>query len=364
MSQPKVSVIVPAYKMEAYVCECLDSILKQTLSEIEVIIVDEGDSDRCREIIDEYEFGLKKDVRVKTIHEKNGGYGASMNKGISYATGEYIGIVEADDFVNENMFADLYKLARDNDADIVKSDFYFYTTANNQSRKAGKISKAKCGSVYNVSKDASILKIMPTIWTAIYKREFLINNDIRFLETKGGSYQDTSFAFKTLSLAQRVLFTDKAYLHYRIDNDFASTKSLGKVYAICDEYGELTRFVNGHPDIKSLVNQIKLINQWNAYIWNLKRIDEQFISEFVDKFSEEFKSFYEKGELGQQFFKKINKKTLLKLINDKESFKKHIHGIIMCSKKRGERSKMFSVHINSSRISIILFGKQVIAINL
>ena len=80
MKQPKISVIVPIYKVEKYLVQCIDSILNQTLEDIEVILVDEGDRDACRFIIDHYE---QNDKRVKAIHEKNGGYGASVNKGMS-----------------------------------------------------------------------------------------------------------------------------------------------------------------------------------------------------------------------------------------------------------------------------------------
>ena len=134
LNSPRVSIIIPAYKMETFLSECINSVLNQTLKDIEIIIVDEGDLDECRAIIDFYE---KQDSRIKTIHEHNGGYGASVNKGINLATGEYIGIVEADDFVDEKMFENLYNLATKHTADIVKSDFYNYTTENKQARKAG-----------------------------------------------------------------------------------------------------------------------------------------------------------------------------------------------------------------------------------
>ena len=116
MQGSKVSIIIPVYKTEKFLRKCLDSVVNQTLQDIEIIIVDEGDMDECRSIIDEYE---RNDSRIKTIHEKNGGYGVSINKGFDLATGEYIGIVESDDFVDENMFEDLYKIAKDSDADIV-----------------------------------------------------------------------------------------------------------------------------------------------------------------------------------------------------------------------------------------------------
>ena len=139
------------------------------------------------------------------------------------------------------------------------------------------------GKVFSVKDDCRILKMMPTIWTAIYKREFLSENEIRFLETDGASYQDTSFAFKTLSAAKRLVFTNKAYLYYRTDNANSSVKSKGKVFAICDEWNEISRFIDERPEIKKIVNDIKLTTQYNAYMWNAIRIDESFHEELLDK---------------------------------------------------------------------------------
>lgn len=363
LKAPKVSILVPAYKMEQYLVECLDSIVNQTLDDIEIIVIDEGDQDECRAIIDTYEFGIRKDARIKTIHEKNGGYGASMNKGINLAKGEYIGIVEADDFVDKNMFKDLYELAIANDADIVKSDFYAYTTSKNQSRKSGKISKLLDKKVTNIKKMPELLKMQPTIWTAIYKREFLNSNSIRFLETAGGSYQDTSFAFKTLALAKNIVLTSKAYLHYRIDNELSSVKSKGKVFAICDEYEELTKFVNSHPELEKIINPYKIIKQYNAYMWNLKRIAPEFRPEFIERFADEFKMLEDNGQLTSVVYKKVNKKHVQMLLKAPEKFVMLVGDLVDKQDKRQKRNKMFSININLSRVSIVLFGKQILAID-
>jgi len=123
MTQAKVSIIVPIYGVEKYIHECVDSILVQTLKEIEIILVDDGSKDNCPAIVDEY---AKKDSRVIAIHQENGGYGKAVNHGLKVATGEYIGIVESDDFIEPNMFEELYELAKSNNVEVVKSDFYKY----------------------------------------------------------------------------------------------------------------------------------------------------------------------------------------------------------------------------------------------
>ena len=356
---PKISILVPIYNVEKYLAECLESIVKQTLTDIEIICINDGSTDNSLKIIQNF---ANKDSRIKVVDKANSGYGASMNLGLSMATGEYIGIVESDDFVKTEMFFDLYQIAQENDADIVKSDFYEFNSKKNSYRKSGKISRFIANRVISAKAEPKILKIMPSIWSAIYKREFLNENNICFLETPNASYQDTSFSFKALSLAKRILFTTNAYLYYRTDNENSSVKSSKKVFAICDEYAEITRFLNENPKIKEYANDIKLIKEYSAYIWNAKRIDNKFLAEFVDKFSDIFKTYFENNELSQFFYKKYSHKEINLLLNDKKEFCKRIKELVKEDKQKQNRRKNFSLRINSSRVSIVVAGKEIVRI--
>ena len=104
----RVSVLVPVYNVKKYLRQCLDSLAAQTLDGIEFICIDDGSTDGCSEILDAY---AEKDERFRVIHKENSGYGASMNVGLRAARGEYIGIVESDDFADAEMFAALYDVA-------------------------------------------------------------------------------------------------------------------------------------------------------------------------------------------------------------------------------------------------------------
>ena len=355
----KVSVLVPIYNVEKYLSGCLETLINQTLAEIEIICINDGSTDSSLKIIQEYE---KRDNRIRIIDKPNSGYGASMNIGLSIAKGEFVGIVEPDDFVKPEMFEELYKLAKKNDAEIVKSDYYEFETAKNSSRKSGRISGLLANRLINAKKEPGILKIMPSIWSAIYKRDFLIRNDIKFLETAGASYQDTSFAFKVLSLAERVFFTTKAYVYYRTDNENSSVKSVEKVFAICDEYAEITEFLNKNPEVKEFANGTKLIKEYAAYIWTLKRIDEKFLSSFVDKFSEIFAVYFNNNELNKNFYKKYTYRDIELLLNNKEKFIKHIELLRKKENQKQNRRKMFSVRINTSRVSVVFAGKEIVRI--
>ncbi len=353
----KVSIIVPIYNTEKYLKKCLDSLVSQTLKDIEIICVNDGSTDSSIQILEEYK---NKDTRIKVINKENSGYGNSMNIGISSASGEYIGIVESDDFVKNNMFEDLYELAKNNDLDLLKSDFYYYTTKDNQSRKAGKIKKELQGKVFNIGDDPAIVKMMPSIWSAIYKRTFLIENGINFLETPGASYQDTSFAFKALVSAERMMFTGEAYLYYRQDNENSSVKSKEKVYAVSTEWDEISRFLDNNLSLKNIVNDYKLVAQFNGYRWNLIRIDSQYRDEFIELFSKTFCEYYAKGEIREKFYKKINKNEFQMLLNNKQKYRKYIDKLALNYEKKEKRRKNFSIRINLSRVSIVLFGKQIV----
>ena len=116
----KISIVVPVYNVEKYLRTCLNSIVNQTLKDIEIICVDDGSTDNSPLILAEYAI---KDSRIKVITKQNFGYGNTMNIGISHAQGEYLGIVESDDYIDEYMYEILYKTAKQNDLDIAKSLF-------------------------------------------------------------------------------------------------------------------------------------------------------------------------------------------------------------------------------------------------
>ena len=118
MAQAKVSIIIPTYNVEEYLEECLDSVCRQTLKDIEILCVNDGSTDGSLEIIKRY---AAKDERIVVLDGPNGGYGKAMNRGLDAATGEYIGIVEPDDFIALTMYEDLAKLADENALDFVKA---------------------------------------------------------------------------------------------------------------------------------------------------------------------------------------------------------------------------------------------------
>lgn len=118
--KPKVSIIVPVYNVEKYLVRCMESLLNQTLKEIEIILVDDGSPDNCPQMCDEY---ARRDSRVKVIHKSNAGLGYARNSGLDVAVGEYIAFVDSDDYVDTSMYATLWNEARASNADVVFCNF-------------------------------------------------------------------------------------------------------------------------------------------------------------------------------------------------------------------------------------------------
>lgn len=216
--KPKVSVVVPIYGVEKYLNQCVDSILAQTLKDIEVILVDDGSPDKCPEIVDEY---AKKDKRVVAVHQPNGGYGVAVNHGISVATGEYIGIIESDDWIEPNMYEELYKNAHKNNTDITKGGFYKYDStlpAGKQDEywqsRYQNLNDAPAG-VFTIEEFPLLASFHASIWSSIYKADFIKQQKVN--ESRSASYQDFPFMIEAMCRAKRITVDPRPFVHYRME---------------------------------------------------------------------------------------------------------------------------------------------------
>lgn len=270
---PKISVLVPIYNATEYLRAALDSLINQTLADIEIICINDGSTDDSLKIIQEY---VKQDKRIVIIDKSNSGYGDSMNQGIKRATGEYIGILEPDDYLEHDAFAKLYQLAHWHHADIVKANYYLLE--NGQNRKLEVIHPKDTGKIIRPRTDHFVFRLPPAIWSGIYRREFLLNNRIEFLPTPGASYQDLGFNIKSLALAERVVLTTDAFLHYRMDNSNSSSNSTGKLTCAPQEYQSITAFLQHHhlDDLMPTIVGAKFGN----YLWNILRLPAPAAKEF------------------------------------------------------------------------------------
>ena len=307
---PKVSVIMPSLNVEPYIRECMDSVVGQTLKDIEIICVDAGSTDGTLEILQEY---AKQDSRIKIIVSDKRSYGYQMNIGIAAAKGEYIGIVETDDWVDRGMFFALYEAAVANDAEIVKSNYYWYTTTDKKSCFFENLRGCPYNEVFHPFAHKCVYSFTPSIWSGIYKRTMLERYHIKFNETKGAALQDTSFHFCIFSVATSVFFIEKAFFHYRKDNEGSSVNSQAKVFCVCEEMAYFEEFLAQHDEIESELRQYVPAWKFDKYMWNLGRINASFQWGFVKAFYEEFWALEKAGELAKAKLSS-SRRTLVNLL--------------------------------------------------
>jgi glycosyltransferase involved in cell wall biosynthesis len=210
---PKVSIIIPVYHVEAYLEKCLLSVCGQTLEEIEIIVVNDGSPDRCHEIIDRF---AREDSRIKTISQHNAGLSAARNAGHAVATGEYIGYVDSDDWVEPDMFEELYRLAKQQGADMavcgrrdVRGDQYIVTSGN---------LKDECFSIYEMGIENFLLHkrndLGVIVWNKIYRHRILKENDLCFEVNYDVFNEDILFNLYFQLHCDKVACTTKVLYNY------------------------------------------------------------------------------------------------------------------------------------------------------
>lgn len=208
---PKISVIVPIYKVEEYLKRAVDSILQQTFSDLEIILVDDGSPDNCGLMCEEY---AKIDSRIKVVHKTNGGLSSARNAGLDVATGEYIGFVDSDDWIHPQMYEYLYKCATKYDLDITTCRFEKTNVFNPQN-----YTKYDGFATYEVHDSLKFLKNLnldifyqysPSVCTKLYKKEVFDN--LRFEE--GKLFEDTIIMIPTFLKASKIGYTDKVFYYY------------------------------------------------------------------------------------------------------------------------------------------------------
>ena len=315
---PKVSVLVPICNVERYLEECLDSLVAQSFTDFEVLCINDGSTDGSLAIIHRY---MEADARFRVIDKPNSGYGASMNMGLANAIGEYIAILESDDFFEPNALELLVDAAERNQSDVMKADFYLYwSTPQERDELFRIVDEQEVGRTVRPIDDLAIFFRKPSIWSALYRTNFLKDNGIDFLETPGASYQDAGFNFKVWASAARATFIADPILHYRQDNEKSSVNSSAKVYCVCDEYASMASFVNdrleGDPRLMGILECMK----FDSYMWNYDRLSGDLRGDFIVRASSEFADDLDKGLVDFRLFDPWTAADLRLLASDPERF--------------------------------------------
>lgn len=207
MEKIKISICVPVYNMEKYLEDCIKSLLNQTLKEIEIILVNDGSTDNSIKILEKYE---KEYSNIKVISQPNQGLGGARNTALKNAVGEYVGFVDADDFVENDMYKKMYLKAKENNADIVMCDYQFYPR--------NEMKKKKWFNPYKGEITGEFLNRNTQPWNKIVSNKLIKDLNFEFFEKNG----DGVFIYLMLSANKIVSIEDKLY-NYRVGHSSMST---------------------------------------------------------------------------------------------------------------------------------------------
>lgn len=206
-----ISIIIPIYKVEQYLDECVTSIINQTYKDLEIILVDDGSPDNCPQMCDKW---AKKDARIKVVHKKNGGLSSARNAGLKVATGEYIGFVDSDDYVDETMYEDLIQVMMQNEKTVVVSSPIIRNTVGVFTPYKVGTYEYKDGDTMSFSEYIKLflgMNMDATVWNKLYKREF-----IQTMFREGRNNEDYLFMYnnvKNLYDSDKLLAVS-AHAHY------------------------------------------------------------------------------------------------------------------------------------------------------
>lgn len=243
----KVSVVIPVYNVEKYLCECVDSVLKQTYSSYEIILVDDGSTDSSGSFCDSY---LIKDSRIRVLHKANGGLSSARNAGLEIAVGKYVYFLDSDDYISDQTLEKLVEVAEKDSADLVFFDAVSfadaednYKVSQNYIRKHNyKTGKGTAG-FSEMQKNDEFHSAVPLLFI---KKDLLEQNDIRFID--GIYYEDMLFTYQVFCCSRVASQVKEAFYHrrYRKNSIMTSNKNPKHFASFTKVYEEVKSFSESH----------------------------------------------------------------------------------------------------------------------
>ena len=282
---PGVTIIMPSLNVADYIRPCIESVLGQTMTEIEIIVVDAGSTDGTMEILEEY---AQKDSRMRIVRSDVRSYGYQLNKGIGLARGEYVGIVETDDVVETDMFEKLYRVASDTEVDYVKgtAEGFFTSLVGDDVRIPIKIFSQEqyeaCQGAIEISpcKTPDLVLNDYYVWDGIYRRDFI--QGIRLNESKGAAFQDIGFIAQVHYQAGRAVYLNELVYHYRrnSENSSCGNKNVKAFQNLNQEYTYVDRLFSGRSKEWRAAIAAKMFRQIMRRFWTMA-CSEEFWEESV-----------------------------------------------------------------------------------
>lgn len=307
----KVSVIVPCFNSEKYISKALDSLLSQTLDDMEIIVINDGSSDNSKEIIDEYYKKYPNKIRV--YHQENKGIASVRNYGLSLVNGEYFGFLDSDDYTKSDMYFKMYAKAKETDADMVVSNFMWVSDKKERLEKEGP---------YIAGKDMMV-KLFATLWNKIYKTSLIKESGLKFPD--GNRYEDACFLYCLSSILKKVEFIDEAFVSYvQVSTSITHTnnqqvKNMITVFNIIydyyknnnlfDEYKDELEYIHikfflGNSFLRSSLIKDK-DDRYNTIMMGFNLLNEKFPNWYKNKYLNEF------GGIKHKYFKIVRKWNIM-----------------------------------------------------
>ena len=314
MEKPLVSVIIPVYNVEQYLRQCLDSVVNQTLKDIEIICVNDSSTDNSLAILNEY---AARDSRIKVITQPNGGAGAARNNGLSASTGKYLSFLDSDDFFEPDMLELAYEKAEEDKADFVvfQSDQY-YTDDDKFVQVAWTLREKEIPPYTPFSHRQmtdNIFKVfVGWAWDKLYNREFVEQNHLLFQEQRTSN--DMLFVFSAVAIAKRITVVKKVLAHQRRDaKDSLSKTRENSWYCFYDALLALRERLKSEGLYRELEEDY--INYALHFsLWNINTLAEPTKTKLITKMkSEWFEELGIKGKSEEYFYNKKEYKQYTKL---------------------------------------------------
>lgn len=268
------SVIIPVYNTEDYLKQCLESIPRSDI-DLEILCMNDGSTDGSLAIM---RTAAQSDCRIEVIDKENEGYGATVNKGILRAKGRYIAILEPDDYLDGDMYTVLFRLAQDFDyPDIVKSAYWNVDESATRKKNCRYRGRIRSSMSFRIQDEPLLLRYHPSIWSAVYRKAFLVENNIRFKEVAGAGWVDNPFLVDTMLRAENIVYTDEAFYCYREQRVGSSTSAMKDMHVPLDRWHEMTDILE---DLNIKDEAILYIHAYRAF-YNLK------VARYAQNYTEE-----------------------------------------------------------------------------
>jgi glycosyltransferase involved in cell wall biosynthesis len=263
--KPKISIVVPIYNVEKYLNRCLDSLLSQSIKDIEIIAVNDGSTDQSAEVLAEY---AAKDKRVIVINKENDGVSFARNFGIKKAQGDFIGFVDPDDWIDIDMYETMYNLATSEQADIVMCSYIREFGTHAKQKKfdlpnkvtyrgdevQSKIMRRLIGPLKEEVANPEMLDAWGTVWSKLYRTALIKENNLRFTNLNEiGTNEDSLFNIEAFYFAKSFVFVNKPFYHYwRVNN--GSVTSSHKPF-LKEQWGNLYKRISSFIEEKKLTEE-------------------------------------------------------------------------------------------------------------